>query len=224
MKFKKVVIVSVHADDETLGAGGTILKLKNKNVKVYWLQVSNSHGFGGTDSHFKKKDDQIKKINKFYKFNGVFKLNFEAGEIYKVPKDIFINKASAIIKKIKPDTVFINFHKDVHSDHAYTFENFKFMFKSFRYPYIKNILMMEIISETDHGPQVALDAFKPNYFVNINKFIAKKCKAMQIYKTEIMKKPLPRSIDTIKALSRYRGSQCGCEFAEAFMVVKQIED
>ena len=29
MKFKKVVIVSVHADDETLGAGGTILKLKN---------------------------------------------------------------------------------------------------------------------------------------------------------------------------------------------------
>lgn len=224
MIFKKVVVISAHADDETLGAGGTIFKLKKEDTKVYWLQVTNSHGFGGTDHHFKKKDIQIDKVKKFYKFDGVFKLNFEAGEIYKVPKDLFINRASEVIKKIKPDTIFINYYNDVHSDHLYTFENFKFLFKSFRYPYIKNILMMEIISETDHGPQVALDNFKPNFFVNIDKYIKKKCSAMQLYKTEIMKKPLPRSIDTIKSLSRYRGSQCGCEFAEAFMILKQVKD
>lgn len=222
MNCKKVVVVSTHADDETLGAGGTILKLKKNNIKVYWLQVSNSHGFGGTPSHFRKRDNQIRKIANFYKFDGVFKLNFEAGEIYKIPKDIFINKASKVIKKIRPDTIFINFHKDVHSDHIYTFENFKFIFKSFRYPYIKNILLMEIISETDHGPQVSMDSFKPNFFVNIDMYIDKKCKAMKIYDTEIMKKPLPRSIDTIRALSRYRGSQCGCTYAESFMILKQI--
>ena len=82
--------------------------------------------------------------------------------------------------------------------------------------------MMEIISETDHGPQVSIDGFKPNFFVNIDKYIDKKCKAMKIYETEIMKKPLPRSIDSIRALSRYRGSQCGCSYAESFMILKQI--
>ena len=40
---------------------------------------------------------------------------------------------------------------------------------------------MEIISETDHGPQVSLNSFNPNFFVNIDNYINKKCKAM-VYK------------------------------------------
>ena len=222
MKIKKAVIISTHSDDETLGAGGTILKLKSKNTKIYWLQVTNSRGFGFNHSQIKKRDAQIKKVEKFYKFDGVYSLDITGGEVYKSPKDVFINNASKIIKKIKPDTIFINYFNDVHSDHVHTFNNFKFLFKSFRYPYIKNILMMEIISETDHGPQVSLNSFNPNIFVNIDNYINKKCKAMSLYKTEIMKTPLPRSLDSIKALARYRGSQIGCKYAEAFISLKQI--
>ncbi len=35
--MKKVLFISVHPDDETLGAGGTILKHKNNGDQIFWL-------------------------------------------------------------------------------------------------------------------------------------------------------------------------------------------
>ena len=32
-----IVIISAHPDDETLGAGGTILKHKENGDKIYWI-------------------------------------------------------------------------------------------------------------------------------------------------------------------------------------------
>ena len=58
MKIKKAVVISAHSDDETLGAGGTILKLKKRNTKVYWLQVTNSSGFGFNHSQIKKEKNK----------------------------------------------------------------------------------------------------------------------------------------------------------------------
>ena len=42
---------------------------------------------------------------------------------------------------------------------------------------------------------------------------------MKKYKSEVMQKPLPRSISTIEALAKLRGSRAGVEFAEAFSLV-----
>ena len=36
----KVMVVSPHPDDETLGAGGTILRMMAEGHKVYWLNVT----------------------------------------------------------------------------------------------------------------------------------------------------------------------------------------
>ena len=33
----KALFVAPHADDETLGCGGTILKLADQGLEVYWL-------------------------------------------------------------------------------------------------------------------------------------------------------------------------------------------
>jgi len=38
---KKIMVVSPHPDDETLGAGGTLLKLKSEGHKIYWLNFTN---------------------------------------------------------------------------------------------------------------------------------------------------------------------------------------
>ena len=38
--MKKVLVIAPHPDDETLGVGGTILKLSASGAEVYWLIVT----------------------------------------------------------------------------------------------------------------------------------------------------------------------------------------
>jgi len=45
---------------------------------------------------------------------------------------------------------------------------------------------------------------------------------MKAYKSEIHKHPFPRSERNIKALASFRGSTSGCEFAESFILLKEI--
>ena len=45
---------------------------------------------------------------------------------------------------------------------------------------------------------------------------------MKIYKSELKQYPHPRSLETIEALAKKRGSEAGLKFAEAFMLIKEI--
>ena len=38
--MKKILVVAPHADDETLGCGGTLLKHCNQGDEIYWLIVT----------------------------------------------------------------------------------------------------------------------------------------------------------------------------------------
>ena len=45
---------------------------------------------------------------------------------------------------------------------------------------------------------------------------------MKIFKSEIGEHPFPRSEKNIRALAVLRGATCGCEYAESFMLLKEI--
>ena len=94
--------------------------------------------------------------------------------------------------------------------------------KNFRFPFIKKILAYEVLSETNFNLN-RKKAFFPNYYEDISKFLTRKKNAMRIYKSEIKKFPFPRSIKSIDALAKYRGSQIGTKAAESFELLKNIE-
>ena len=91
--------------------------------------------------------------------------------------------------------------------------------KSFRYPFIEKIYMMETLSETEFAPSVPAKTFLPNVYVDITDFIDKKLEIMQMYPKEVMQEPYPRSLSSIKSLARIRGSRAGVMYAEAFMLL-----
>jgi hypothetical protein len=51
----------------------------------------------------------------------------------------------------------------------------------------------------------------------------KKLKAMSLYKTQLKEFPNARSLEAIEYLARYRGASVGQGYAEAFVVVRELD-
>jgi LmbE family N-acetylglucosaminyl deacetylase len=82
--------------------------------------------------------------------------------------------------------------------------------------------MMETLSETEFAPSTKEDSFIPNVFVDISDFMERKIEIMNIFTTEIATHPFPRSERNIKALATFRGATAGCNYAESFVLLKEI--
>jgi LmbE family N-acetylglucosaminyl deacetylase len=122
---------------------------------------------------------------------------------------------------VRPDTILLPYGHDVHTDHQIVFDTVVASSKNFRQPSVKKILMMEILSETNFI--LGDKGFLPNYYVNIDNYLVKKIQIMRIYKSEIKKHPFPRSADSLRSLAILRGVEAGCQYAEAFRVLKWVE-
>jgi LmbE family N-acetylglucosaminyl deacetylase len=215
----KVLILAVHPDDETLGCGGTLLKHKAKNDEVHLLICTS---INKSDINFSIREKEIKQVSKLYNFDSTHNLRLKTMQVDRYPLSELIDKISSIIDKVKPNIIYLPFKSDVHSDHRIIFEAAYSCTKSFRYPFIKKIYMMETLSETEFAPSTIENSFFPNVFIDITKYIDKKIKIMRLYRSEIKKHPFPRSEKNIRALATFRGSTCGFEYAESFILLKEI--
>ena len=81
---------------------------------------------------------------------------------------------------------------------------------------------METLSETEFAPSTKEDSFIPNVFIEISPFIDKKIEIMKVFESEIKDHPFPRSEKNIRALATYRGATSNCNYAESFMLLKEI--
>ena len=136
---------------------------------------------------------------------------------------VLVSKISSVINKIKPNIIYLPFKGDVHSDHKYIFDAAYSCTKVFRHPFIKKIYMMETLSETEFSLSTKEDSFVPNVFVDISEFMDKKIELMNIYESEMGEHPFPRSERNIRALGTLRGATCGCDYAESFVLLKEIQ-
>jgi LmbE family N-acetylglucosaminyl deacetylase len=82
--------------------------------------------------------------------------------------------------------------------------------------------MIETLSETEFAPSTTEDSFIPNVFVDISEYMDKKLEIMRVFESEIAQHPFPRNERNIKALGTLRGATCGVEYAESFMLLKEI--
>jgi LmbE family N-acetylglucosaminyl deacetylase len=134
-----------------------------------------------------------------------------------------VNKISRIFQELEPEIIYVMNRSDAHSDHRIVFDAVMSCTKSFRYPYVKKVLMYECLSETEFAPILPERVFQPNYFVDISDFLKKKIEIMKIFDSELGEHPFPRSIKNIEALATYRGATIGVNYAEAFQMIKYID-
>ncbi len=222
--MSKIIIISAHPDDETLGAGGTILKHKKNGDEVHWLIVTDifeSEGF--SNERVLSRKQEIENVSKLYSFNNVYNLGYPTMKLNDTILFELVNKISRIFQELEPETIYVMNRSDAHSDHRIVFDAVMSCTKSFRYPYVKKVLMYECLSETEFAPILPERVFQPNYFVDISDFLNNKIEIMKIFDSELGEHPFPRSIKNIEALATYRGATIGVNHAEAFQLIKYID-
>lgn len=221
-KFNNISIIAPHPDDEILGCGGTIkrLILSGSNIRV--LFVSGHLPPLYTEKEFNKTQNEAFKAlySLGLKKNDIQFLKIPATKISEMPIATLNKEIENFIFKEETNTVFTCF-PDRHIDHKLIFEATMVATRPNKKNFPKYVFLYETLSETHWNVGNVEPNFVPNFFIDISKTIKSKIKALNFYKSQI-KKGSPRSAEATKALAKFRGSQNGCDYAEAFQLVRAI--
>lgn len=218
---KRIVIMTPHPDDETLGCGGTILKHISAGDEVYWLIITEMDEEYFSKERIDKRQEEIAQVAMNYGFMKTIQLSYKAAKLDEVPVSDLVADIGNLFDEIEPNIVYVPYRNDIHSDHKVVFDATMSCTKWFRYPSIEKVLVYETLSETDFIMNLDANGFRPTVFVNISEFIDNKLDIMKIYQSEMADHPFPRSEEAIRALATLRGAAAGVMAAEAFMLVKE---
>ena len=185
--MKKILVVAVHPDDETLGCGGTLLRHRATGDETHWLIVTEA----GNDALKLRRAAQVEQIRQAYGFTDIHPLNFPTTCLDQLATGELVNAIAGVVAAVTPEVVYLPFAYDIHSDHRIVFEAAYSCTKVFRYPSVRRVLMMETMSETDFSPAMPGQFFIPNVFVDIEDYLEKKLNIARIYEDEMGNHPLP---------------------------------
>jgi len=220
MRKEKILIIAPHMDDEVLGCGGTIAKHVANGDNLFVCFIANRiyrHKFNKKKNEIEKEYVRKAKDILGYKEAVFFDLSDE--RLDACLQDIIIPLEN-YISQVKPNTIYCPFQQDNNQDHRTVFSAARVVLRASATAFIKNIFMYEVPSSTEQSPPLLENAFLPNYYVNIAKYIDKKIKAFRCYRTEKRDYPHPRSEKALKILANKRGIEIGFKYAEAFMILR----
>ncbi len=220
---RKILVVSAHPDDETLGCGGTILRHVAEGEEVHWIVLTRAFEPRWPKKTVREKAMEIEEVSKAYKMSSVTKLCFPSTSLEKCPLEDIMEGLRSTISNVCPETVYTVHEGDAHTDHQVAFRASLSVLKAFymREYGVRRILSFETLSSTDAAPPRQNTLFVPNVYVDITPFMKRKIEIMRIYKSEMQREPLPRSPTSILALGRYRGATIGVKYAEAFALIRE---
>ncbi|AJA91983.1 hypothetical protein A7X95_06000 [Candidatus Nitrosopelagicus brevis] len=236
----KVLIIVAHPDDEVLGMGGTIKKLtKNKNqVKIVIMATGvaarrsinfkNSSNYDITENQqkiIKKQIETIKKhAQKAAKILGVSDIEFLGypdNEMDTVSNLELTKSVEKIIQNYKPEIVYTHTPFDVNVDHVSCYNAVLTATRPKKNTIVKKVISFEVPSSTEWN---FTSVFVPNTFVDISRELSSKIKALECYKTEIENYPHPRSPKALQSIGNRWGTVSGFSVAEAFSLIRSLEN
>lgn len=213
--MNQVLIIAAHPDDEVLGCGGTIARLKKQGKLVGLLVLTNGEG-SRNDPQNKRRQESLKAAVKILGIDKLWSHDFPDNELDTVSVLSIVKVIENVINEFVPDTVFTHSPFDLNQDHRLVAESTAIAARSVPSSKVKNVMYYEVPSSTEWGLH---QPFTPNYYVELmNDEVDKKFEALLAYEDELRDSPHPRSLALLKSKVELRGSECGTRYAEAFQV------
>jgi len=226
----RLLVLVAHPDDETIGMGGTIHRVRQAHgaVRIVFL------GEGVTARYDLEKADSPEVLDEIETRNanavracGILGLAatdlvFEGRACCRfdtMPQIDLVKAIERHLDSFRPTHVFTHSFTDTNVDHRTVQQAVLTAARPIRFPEIELLAQFEVLSSTETNP---LQPFSPDLFVDISDSIAAKQKAMLAYGGEIGTMPHPRSPEAVDGLARYRGVQAAMTYAEGFKTVRAM--
>lgn len=226
LKKNKILVVAAHPDDEILGCGGTIAKLKNEGHEVFVLIL----GEGKTSRDYidiinekedlRKLNTEILNANKVLGTDQVYIENLPDNRFDSIDMLDIVKIIEKYKKIIKPDIIFTHYIKDMNKDHQLLAEATLVATRPLPDETVKKIYSFEILSSTEWNYPLT---YSPNVFIDITNYFELKKKAMLEYSSELKEYPHSRSIEAMEICGKYWGYRVGKNgFVEAFKLLREV--
>ena len=225
LKNQRLLVIAPHSDDEVLGCGGLISKIKSSGGKVFVLifNVGSIEKFNNekfTNLRKKETSDAMK----FLKVDGydtIFDSADDNRYLDAKPLHTLISKietdSKVSLAKIKPTIVAIPSINSHHQDHVHVFKACIAALRPISTPIADVVISYEA---PEHSRWSASGVFQPNLYIDIEKHLHRKIAAFYKYKSQV--RVGGRDKHTIENHAEYRGKEVGRRVCEAYFVHRLI--
>lgn len=226
LKNQRLLIIAPHPDDEVIGCGGLIAKMKELGSRIYvlFLTVGDTDDFSKNGFSSKKERlIEVENVAEYLKYDD-YDIAF-GGNSHHLRLDnyaqleiisVIERDSSLSIEKLKPSIVMFPSAKNYNQDHRAaakaTFAACRPASRQYKYQ-PKMIFSYEVAADQWNLEKL----FSPNLFMKLRmRHLQKKIKALHLYQSQLRKRANPRSPSTLRGLAALRGAQSGANLAEAF--------
>jgi LmbE family N-acetylglucosaminyl deacetylase len=220
-KNERLLVIAPHADDETLGCGGLISRIKSDGGKAYVLIFNVGSIIKANNEKltalWKKETYDAMKFLKVDDYETIFDSSTDNRYLDAKPLHTLISKietdSKVSLTKIKPTIVAIPTIHSHHQDHVHVFRACIAALRPISTPVSNTVLSYEA---PEHSRWSVSGVFEPNFYVDIEDHLENKVKAFYKYKSQV--RVGGRDKHTIKNQAEYRGKEVGRNACEAFYV------
>jgi LmbE family N-acetylglucosaminyl deacetylase len=225
-----VLVVAAHPDDEIIGCGATLRRLAMGGHAIYSCVLSKSAAARSDLPTPARLSMVIQETEKMIGIAESLKYDFANIEFNVVPHLHMVRAIEAAIVRFRPAWIFTHHPGDLNIDHRVTYETVaaaamlpQRLTTDLAPTMVKKLFLFEIPSSTDWALPTS-PSFRPNSFFDVASTLDDKVAALEAFDGALKPFPHSRSIRNIRNLAHLRGAQIGIEAAEAFCLVREVND
>lgn len=220
----RILVVAAHADDETIGCGGAIHRHASSGDRVGAICFTD--GVGAREDAGRaavRRREAAESAASRLGFEWIAAREFPDNELDSLPLLRLVKYVESIKASFDPKIVYTHHPGDLNVDHRVVFRATLTAFRPQPGERLGELRCFEVASSTEWNAPECEKPFAPNLWIDISGHWEAKVEALTEYDEEMRRPPHPRSVESLDALSRWRGAQAGLDRAEAYHVIRRIE-
>ena len=203
---KRILAMGAHPDDIEFGCGGLLVRLSDKGYHLHLYVLTDGSKAASSEVRRAEQEVAVRYLRAELFWGG-----FEDANL---PNDhLIIQSMEQVLKKVRPDEVYINYYRDTHQDHRKLAQ--------------AALVATRAVTKVFYYDDWSTIDFTPNVFVDIEGVLDRKIELLSKHQSQAEREfeHTQNCIkDSILATARFRGLQAHIRFAEAFLPVRFVRD